>query len=161
MRFRQKPVPRTGRVQPALAKWQAVASIVGSLAVPVVLAVFGYLIQRQLASEGLRKDYVQIAVSVLNQEPAKQEAELRLWAIATLESNSPIPFTTAVKDGLRTAPLSVNIGGGPTSQTECWRYLPPREANAEARRQAIEQTAACLVQDIGRIPYNPANLRVE
>jgi hypothetical protein len=155
MRFtHRKTTARHASAQPTtqLQRWQAVASIVGSLAVPVVIAIAGYFIQKQLANEGLRKDYVQIAVTVLNQEPAKQESELRLWAIAVLEANSPIPFTSAVRDGLRNSPLSFKFDSGASIQTNCSNLLPPDGADEETKRRGNDATAKCLVQALQLIP---------
>src|SRR5690606_30581004 len=59
-----------------LAQVPAIASIASSLAIPVVLAVIGYFVQKQLADEGLKKDYVSIAVGILNSDPSSQEQDL-------------------------------------------------------------------------------------
>ena len=83
-----------------LQRWQAVSSIASAIAIPVVLATIGYLVQRQIAVDGLKKDYVQIASNILKENPANQEKELRQWAITILDENSPIPFTDRVKSSL-------------------------------------------------------------
>ena len=41
-----------------------------------------------------------IATNILNENPATQEPELRKWAVAMLDSNSPIPFSGKAKEGL-------------------------------------------------------------
>ena len=48
-----------------LERGKSVASIASALAIPFVLAIVGYFIQKQLADEGLKKDYVSIAVNIL------------------------------------------------------------------------------------------------
>lgn len=62
-----------------LGKWQAIASIISSLAIPVVLAAIGYIVQTTVSSDGLKKDYVQIATNILKEEPSQQNIELRAW----------------------------------------------------------------------------------
>jgi len=65
--------------------------------VPVVLAVVGYFIQKSLAEAGLKKDYVQIALSVLREPPSKDSEHMRLWAIAVLDTNSPVPLPAKLR----------------------------------------------------------------
>jgi hypothetical protein len=86
--------------QSSLNKWQAIASITASIAIPLILAIFGFLVQQQLASEGLKKDYVQIATSILKENPNGQEKELRKWAVEVLDRNAEIPFTANAKESL-------------------------------------------------------------
>ena len=53
-----------------LERWKQVAQIASAVAVPVVLAILGYFVQRSLADAGLKKDYVQMALSVLKEGPS-------------------------------------------------------------------------------------------
>lgn len=66
----------------------------------MVLAVVGYFVQRQLVSEGLKKDYVQIATSILKESPKAQDPELRKWAVEVLDRNADIPFSDKAKASL-------------------------------------------------------------
>lgn len=86
--------------QEKLSRWQSIASITASIAIPLILAIFGFLVQNQIASEGLRKDYVQIAISILKENPSAQEKDLRKWAVSVLDENSPIPFSATAKTSL-------------------------------------------------------------
>ncbi|MBI4998047.1 MAG: hypothetical protein HZC22_14370 [Rhodocyclales bacterium] len=83
-----------------MERWKSIASIASSIAIPIVLAIVGYFIQKQLADEGLKKDYVSIAAGILKENPVNQEPELRKWAVTMLDSNSPIPFSGRAKAGL-------------------------------------------------------------
>lgn len=79
-----------------LANALIVSQIVSLLAVPVVLAVAGFWVQRSLQEQQIRRDYVSLAVSML--VPAKEgEKEtsqvLRAWAIALLNETSPVKLT--------------------------------------------------------------------
>ncbi|MFZ6649418.1 hypothetical protein ACO0LO_27080 [Undibacterium sp. TJN25] len=80
-----------------LAKAQSIAAIAASIAIPLILAVFGFLVQQQLASHGLKKDYVQIATNILKENPSLQDKELRKWAVQVLDQNSVIPFSANLK----------------------------------------------------------------
>ena len=83
-----------------LERWKSVTSIASAIAIPFVLAIVGYFIQKQLADEGLKKDYVSIAANILKENSAGQEPDLRKWAVEVLEKNSPIPFTPNAKRSL-------------------------------------------------------------
>jgi len=99
-----------------LQRWQAVSSIASAIAIPIVLAVIGYMVQRQIAVDGLKKDYVQIASSILKENPATQEKELRQWAITILDNNSPIPFSDRAKSSLeRGSPIFIPFPAPPSA----------------------------------------------
>jgi hypothetical protein len=85
-----------------LERAKSLATIFSAVAIPIVLTVAGYFIQKQLANDGLKKDYVGIAAGILKENPANQEPELRAWAISVLDDNSPIPFSKKAKEGLLT-----------------------------------------------------------
>lgn len=85
-----------------LESWKQIAQIISALAIPVVLALIGYFVQRSLADAGLKKDYVQMALGVLKDQPTKENAQLRQWAIAVLDKNSPIPIPSTLKSQLAT-----------------------------------------------------------
>src|SRR5215831_11199011 len=58
-------------------------------AIPVVIAIGGWLIQRQLQDQSIRRDYVQLAVSILQSpDPSKVPQEIRDWAVELLNENS-------------------------------------------------------------------------
>ena len=79
-------------------KFEAVAKGLGVVAIPFVIGYAGQLVQRQVADEGLKKDYVQIAVSILNREnPTGQDNDVRRWAVKVLDKLAPVPMTDATK----------------------------------------------------------------
>lgn len=83
-----------------------IATIFSALAIPIVLTVAGYFIQRQLADEGIKKDYVAIAAGILKENPANQEPELRVWAVKVLDDNAPVPFSKKARSGLLSGPIN-------------------------------------------------------
>ncbi len=102
--------------QELLSKIQSIVSIISSITIPVILAVFGYLVQDKIATEGLKKDYVQIAISVLKErkDAGPENDELRKWAVSVLASNSPIPFSKALRLDLEKGGLKVELPKGAT-----------------------------------------------
>jgi hypothetical protein len=85
-----------------LERAKSLATIFSAVAIPIVLTVAGYYIQRQLSNEGIRKDYVGIATAILKEKAETQEPELRAWAVKILDENAPIPFTKKAKESLLT-----------------------------------------------------------
>lgn len=100
--------------QESLNKWQSIASIAASVAIPIVLAFVGYIVQAKISTEGIRKDYVQIAISILKEG---QDEELRKWAVEVLDENSPIPFSKDLRTKLEKnrvyVPVAVECPGFP------------------------------------------------
>ena len=92
----------TAPVDLKLERAKSLATIFSAIAIPIVLTVAGYYIQRQLSSEGIRKDYVGIATAILKEKADGQEPELRAWAVKILDENAPIPFTKKAKESLLT-----------------------------------------------------------
>ncbi|MCG7375235.1 hypothetical protein MHL40_21530 [Pseudomonas luteola] len=90
-----------------LAKVQAYANIFASVMVPILIAVFGWLIQVKQSEEGAKKDYVQMALSILNNKDRAEDEELRQWAIKVLDETAPVPFTKGLKDGLAKGDLVI------------------------------------------------------
>ena len=57
---------------------EKLARIVSIAAIPVVIAIGGWLIQRQLQDQAIRRDYVQLSLSILqNPDPSKVPPEIR------------------------------------------------------------------------------------
>ncbi len=83
-----------------LESWKDLSQIIALIAIPVVLAGIGYFVQKSIADIGLKKDYIQLALSVLNQEPTGNNTQLRKWAISVLDQNSPVPLPAALKEEL-------------------------------------------------------------
>lgn len=88
-----------------LERWKEVSQILSAIAIPIVLAVVGWFVQKALSEAGLKKDYVQMALAVLKDPPTKDNAELRQWAIAVLDENSPVPIPAKLKGQLAVTPI--------------------------------------------------------
>jgi WD40 repeat protein len=108
-------------------KWtivERVSKVLSIAAIPVVLAVGGWIIQRQLQDQTVNRDYVQLAVSILKEsDTTKIKPQLRDWAVDLLNANSPTKFSDEVakqlKSGETTLPtnfsalLQSNMSGHP------------------------------------------------
>lgn len=79
--------------QSNLARIQSIASIVAAIAIPLVLAAFGYAVQQSIAKDGIHKDYVSIAMEILRESGSTQDPELKKWAVAVVTKYSPVPFS--------------------------------------------------------------------
>lgn len=122
-----------------LERAKNLATIVSAIAIPIVLAIAGYFVQRELSNEGLKKDYVGIAAGILKEDATKQEPELRTWAVKVLDDNSPVPFSKKAKEGLISG-FTVIVQGpawlGPPEK--CRRPPPKRTVYAELSKLSKE-----------------------
>ena len=121
---------------------ERLAKVLSLVAIPIVLAVVGGMIQQQLQDNTLRRDYVQLAVSIL-QEPdtVKVRPALRDWAIALLDTSAPVGLTSSAKAALRTGAVTLPPSASATSeQVRLLEQLnaPSREARLGAAQQLIE-----------------------
>jgi hypothetical protein len=88
-----------------MSRWELVERISKTLsmvAIPVVLAFGGWIIQQRLQDQTLNRDYVQLAVSILKEpKDSKIDPEMRTWAVQLLNDNSPTKFNSHVFDQLK------------------------------------------------------------
>lgn len=87
--------------QTTLEKIQSIASIASSIAIPLILAIGGYVVQREIADGGIKKDYVGMATSILKEDARSQDPALRLWAIETMSAFAPIKLSPQAEAGFR------------------------------------------------------------
>lgn len=73
--------------------FERLAKILSLVAIPIVLAVIGWVIQNRLSERNLGQEYVKLAVSIL-EKPKSSEvpAGLRDWAVDLLNQNAPTKF---------------------------------------------------------------------
>jgi hypothetical protein len=89
-----------------LSRVQAIATIFSLVAVPVIVALSGALIQRSIQSSEARSKSMELAITILKQAPANTEQPgLREWAIETLQASSPVKISEAARKELATKPL--------------------------------------------------------
>ena len=109
--------------QETLNKFTSIATILSLVALPIVITKIGSEFQSSISSEGLKKDYVNMAIQILAQEPKNGDQEdLRKWAIEILSKNSPVPFTPALK-----IQLKAKTWLGEIKFRDSKLYVPPEE----------------------------------
>ena len=98
-------------------KWDTIERLARTLsivAIPVVLAIGGWVIQQRIQNQAVSRDYVQLAVTILKEpETSKIDPDMRAWAVQLLNDNSPTrftpKFTEQLKSGETQLPESFNI----------------------------------------------------
>lgn len=90
------------QTQTRLEKIQSIASIASSIAIPLILAVGGYVVQREIADDGIKKDYVGMATGILREDARLQDPALRLWAVEIVSAYAPIKMSPQAEAGLKT-----------------------------------------------------------
>jgi len=104
-----------------LGKIQAIATIVSLVAIPIVIAIVGWAVQEKIADQTTKKDYVLMAVGILNKQQSEGDEELRRWAIEVLDKNAPVPFTKDIKIKLESGAYIISLPKPPPEL-----MVPPR-----------------------------------
>lgn|GEM_PF-5234392 len=86
--------------QTFLEKAQSISTILSAIAIPIVLALTGYAVQRSIAEDGIKKDYLAMAVAMLRDSDKNLDPELRSWATAVVSRFSPVPFSSSAEEKL-------------------------------------------------------------
>jgi hypothetical protein len=121
------------------------SKILAAVALPAVIALGGWWIQRELGASSTRQEYVKIAVSILSakSEPRENEEKLRTWATDLLNEYSPVRLPQDSKRAL--------ISGTAALPSEVRRALPIR-VHFETRSgkvSTIEASARRLLESEG------------
>jgi len=77
---------------------EQIAKILSLIAVPIILAVFGWIIQSRLTGRSVAQEYVKLAAEILKDE--KADRTLRKWAVELLNKYSLVKFTLDVEKKL-------------------------------------------------------------
>jgi hypothetical protein len=77
---------------------QTITTIVATIATPLFIAYFGWRFQNDLTTQGIKKDYVQMSISIL--KDGTKDEQLRKWAVSVVDANSPIKFSPSLKSNL-------------------------------------------------------------
>jgi WD40 repeat protein len=102
---------RARRESGALKSWleniESISKIAAAIAIPIVIAVGGWWIQSSLSTQAVSKDYVNMALSLLQKKPeTDQERELRDWAVDLLNDNAPTKLPAKTKADLKSGRLN-------------------------------------------------------
>ena len=90
-----------------IAKIESWSKVLSLAAIPVVLGIVGHFVHRSLQNEQLKRDYVQMAVSILGNR--ESDLSLREWAVRVIDQYSPVKFAE-VAPGLRENLKSGEVG---------------------------------------------------
>jgi len=106
------PIPKRQtwlEITERLAKVAALVAI--PIVIPVSLAIFSTQVQKNSQKETIDRDYVQLAVSVLEQKKNDLDPGLRDWAVDLLDEHSPTKFKPNVLTALKSGNISLPSSG--------------------------------------------------
>ena len=78
----------------SMSKWEAIERVSKTLsiaAIPIVLAVGGWVLQERLQDQTVSRDYVQLAVTILKEPNSSKD--MKSWAVLLLNAHSATKFT--------------------------------------------------------------------
>lgn len=112
--------------RPVLEKALLLSQIFSMIAIPVVLAIIGYWVQRGIQDQQIKRDYVNLAISLLvpkNEGEVQTTPELKNWAVKLLNDSAPVKLSepeiiSVKKNGLRPGDLLFfSTNGGKVSHS--------------------------------------------
>lgn len=80
--------------------WLKITQMVSMLLIPLVIAFIGWRVQKSISDSNTQKDYIAIAVNILNDPMRVNEPDLKKWATNIIVKYSPIEFTPEAKSQL-------------------------------------------------------------
>jgi hypothetical protein len=101
-------------------KVEALSRILSLALIPIVLGAVGFAVQARLAEQGVKPEYVRIAVSLLQEtDRTKVSPSLRSWAADLLNESSPTKLPPRLLAELRSGDVSLPQGSaGPGATCE-------------------------------------------
>jgi hypothetical protein len=90
----------------SLDKLESVSRVIAAIAIPAVIALGGWAIQNSVSRQSISKDYVTLAISILEKSDVERDSGLREWAVDLLNDNSPTRFSPAIAADLKSGALS-------------------------------------------------------
>jgi hypothetical protein len=92
------------RKEPISAGWrkfEITGKVLGWTLIPVLIAFVGHSYTDVIRAKEMELRYVELAVDILKQKPAKDSAELRSWAIKIVDKFAPLPLSEKAKEELK------------------------------------------------------------
>jgi len=119
---------------------EKISRIFSIVAIPLVLGIGGWLLQRRLQDQSTRRDYVKLALTILqSKDVSKMPPEIREWAVDLLSENSPTKLNARAIEGLKSGSVTL-----PTFNFVSDGSLPDE----------MKQTLAAALQDFKRYLVN-------
>jgi WD40 repeat protein len=89
-------------------KIEPAAKVLSSIAIPIVIAIGGWWIQSSVTQQSINKDYVSLAISILQRPKGDVEQDLRTWAVELLASYAPVRFSPETVERLKKGSLNLS-----------------------------------------------------
>jgi WD40 repeat protein len=108
---RDSVVAPTGYKSATMTLWEKLESstkIISAVAIPIVIAVGGWWIQNSITKQSISKDYVTLAISVLEKPKADIDQGLRDWAVDLLNEYAPRKFPRETVARLKSGSLDLS-----------------------------------------------------
>jgi len=136
--------------QEKLNKLVSIATIASLIAMPIILAILGYLFQQQSADDGLRRDYVRIAAEILKDNKGKtaDERALREWAVSIIDKHAPIKFSAATKNSLEGGAIAFPSVSGELTDSGLMR-----------RRELLKENRNRQMQGLPPLEHTPSDVK--
>jgi hypothetical protein len=107
-----------------LARIQSLSTIFSLIAVPIIVAITGGMIQRGIQTSDARTKSLGLAIDILKEPPSnRQQPGLREWAIETLQASSGVKLSDAALRELKLKPLLPVQPVQRTFTSGGWSYL--------------------------------------
>lgn len=90
------------------SKFRDGATAFAAVAVPLIVAILGYAINLSLQGRDVKIRTVELAISILKDDPKKypESPQLRNWAITVIDEYSGIPIPKDAKKELQSVPIT-------------------------------------------------------
>jgi hypothetical protein len=135
---------------------ERISRIVSAVAIPIVLAVVGFVVQRRLQNQTVQREYVSLAVSILQEtDEKKAPAELKQWAATLLDQNAPVKLPPRLLTNLQSGNTTLPISGGLVSGSII--ISPDNIHRGESTRlswNSFNATSVVITPDIGNVPLS-------
>lgn len=105
--------------------WESASAAVGAILVPVAVAFVGSIYTSAVKNREVEGQFVEMAVSILQQQPTEESQPLRSWAVSVLDKYSGVEMSQSTRDsliernslpkevGLVNAPAGINVRDKP------------------------------------------------
>jgi WD40 repeat protein len=109
----ERPVPHDGAdgiretVSNFWAKAESISKVLSAIAIPIVIAVGGWWIQNSITKQSISKDYVTLAIGILEKSKSEIDQSLRDWAVDLLAEYAPSKFPAETISRLRAGSISL------------------------------------------------------
>lgn len=87
-----------------MEKIERLSKILSAIAIPVIVAWFGWNIQEKISDKNLSRDYVKIAIDILTSENDIDNS-LRIWAVDLLNDNTATKMDSEVIKKLKSGEI--------------------------------------------------------